>query len=112
MTKCNTRTIDFSTCKSRLVQAYFSGGDITSDGGVVLLREIDRRLKLTESIAHRFTDRRKKKQVRHDHLSLIRQRVYGICLGLYAECRKKFHDAVDTVFTTPSRYYIQRLRLL
>ena len=81
MTKCTIKQIDFTTCKRRLVQADFSGGDITSDGGVVLLREMDRRLKLTESIAHRFSDPRRKKQVRHDYLSLIRQRVYGICLG-------------------------------
>lgn len=81
MTKCNTESIDFTTCKSRLVQADFTGGDITSDGGVVLLREIDRRLKLTASIARRFSDARRKKQIKHDHLSLIRQRVYALCLG-------------------------------
>jgi len=81
MTKCTTKPIDFTTCKSRLVQADFTGGDITSDGGVVLLREIDRRLKLTASIARRFSDARRKKQIRHDHLSLIRQRVYALCLG-------------------------------
>lgn len=81
MTKCNTRSIDFTTCKRRLVQAEFTGGDITSDGGAVFLREIDRRLRLTKSIANIFTDNRRKKQIRHDYLSLLRQRVYAICLG-------------------------------
>ena len=35
MTKCTTSTISFSSCKSRKVQADFSGGEITSDGGVL-----------------------------------------------------------------------------
>jgi len=81
MTKCTIDRIDLTSCKRRLVQAEFTGGDITSDGGAVLLREMDRRLKLTSAVAARFTDRRRKKQVRHDYHSLLQQRVYGICLG-------------------------------
>jgi hypothetical protein len=81
MTNCTIDRIDLTSCKRRLVQAEFSGGDITSDGGGVILRELDRRLQLTSSIADRFQDKRRKKQIRHDYLSLLRQRVYGICLG-------------------------------
>lgn len=81
MTKCNISQIDFTTCKSRLVQAEFSGGDITSDGGVVLLREIDRRLKLTSDIDRGVSDERSKNMILHDYLSMLRQRVYGLCLG-------------------------------
>jgi hypothetical protein len=81
VTKCITKPIDFTTCKRRLVQADFTGGDITSDGGAVLLREMDRRLQLTTAIANRFSDNRRKKQIKHDYLSLLRQRVYAICLG-------------------------------
>jgi len=81
MTKHTTNPIDFSTCKRRLVQADFSGEYITSNGGVVLIKEIDNRLKLTESIAPLLSDKRNKRKVHHDYLSLIRQRVYGICLG-------------------------------
>jgi hypothetical protein len=75
VTKCNTIPIPFTTCKRRLVQASFSGGDITSDGGSVLLREMDRRLKLTSSLAQMLEDGRDKKKVQHDYLSLLRQRV-------------------------------------
>mgnify|MGYP002064402249 CR=1 FL=1 len=81
MTKCTTLPIDFTTCKRRLVQADFSDGDITSDGGAVLLREMYSRLELTGSIAQHLPDNRRKKQVRHDYLSLLRQRVYAMCLG-------------------------------
>ncbi len=81
MTNCNTVPIRFSSCKRRLVQASFSGGDITSDGGSVLLREMDRQLNLSSSVARVLEDSRDKKKVQHDQLSLLRQRVYGICLG-------------------------------
>ncbi len=81
MTKCNTIPIPFTTCKRRLVQASFSGGNITSDGGSVLLREMDRRLNLTSSLARILKDTRDQKKVQHDYLCLLRQRVYGICLG-------------------------------
>ncbi|WP_370459578.1 transposase [Desulfopila sp. IMCC35006] len=81
MTKCTTRPMDFTNCKQRLVQTDFTGGDITSDGGAVLLREMDRRLQLTDDIARSLSDHRRKKQIRHDPASLLRQRVYAICLG-------------------------------
>lgn len=62
MTKCNTYPISLSSCKRRLVQASFSGGDTTSDGGSVLLREMDRHLNLTPSVARVLEDNRDKKK--------------------------------------------------
>ena len=56
MTKRNLKSIDFTSCKRRYVQADFTGGDITSDGGAVILMEMDRRLQLTAAIAKRFSD--------------------------------------------------------
>ena len=44
MTDCNLEPIRFPSCKGRLVEASFSGGAITSDGGAVLLRQTDRML--------------------------------------------------------------------
>jgi hypothetical protein len=93
MTKRNTKSIDFTSCKRRLVQADFTGGDITSDGGAVILREMDRCLHLTTAIAKRFSDTRRKKQIKHDYLSQLRQRVYGICLG-YEDLND--HDSLRT----------------
>ena len=81
MTNCTTKQVEFTACKRRHVQADFSGGDISSDGGVVLLREMDRRLGLSGAIASCLSDFRNKKQIRHDQQSMLRQRVYGICQG-------------------------------
>ena len=99
MTKCTIDRIDLTSCKRRLVQAEFTGGDITSDGGAVLLREMDRRLQLTSAVADRFTDRRRKKQVRHDYHSLLQQRVYGICLG-YEDLNDHEHLRTDPLLQT------------
>ncbi len=81
MTKRTTPQINFASGKRRHIQADFTGGDITSDGEVLLLRDMDRRLGLTETISNRFSDTRKRSRIRHDYLSLLRQRVYAICLG-------------------------------
>ncbi len=42
---------------------------------------MDRQLQLTSSLARTLVDNREQKKVKHDYLSLLRQRVYGICLG-------------------------------
>lgn len=81
MTNCIKETIEFPKLKTRVIESEFTGGDITSDGGVLLLREADRVLKLTERIAAVLGDSRRQKSCAHDVLSLIRQRVYAIALG-------------------------------
>ena len=63
MTNCTQESFEFPALKRRKVEAEFSGGDITSDGGVLLLREVDRRLGLMKAIS----------QVLHDP----REAVYG-----------------------------------
>ena len=81
MTDCIQEPLPFPRCKGRRVEARFSGGDITSNGGVLLLREADRRLGLTERVAKALTDPRRQASCVHDALSIVRQRVYGLALG-------------------------------
>ena len=80
MTVCNTR-IGFSRVKRRVVEAEFKGGAVTSDGGILLVKEADRFLGLTEEIARYLEDFRRKKSCDHSVLSMLRQRIYGIALG-------------------------------
>ncbi len=63
------------------MEASFSGGAITSDGGAVLLRQADRMLGLTERAARALTDTRRKASCRHSLLTMVRQRVYALTLG-------------------------------
>jgi hypothetical protein len=50
VTDCTQTSFEFPDLKRRKVQAEFSGGEITSDGGVLLLRQIDRRLGLLKAV--------------------------------------------------------------
>lgn len=81
MTERYHNPVQFSSCKRRQVVADFSGGDITSNGGVVLLRELDRRLKLTESVNRCIADPRRKGACEHSQLALLKQRIYALALG-------------------------------
>ena len=81
MTDCNTKQIIFSSLGRKKVQADFNGGNITSDAGALLLREADKRLKLTETLADCFEDQRDPNKIDHSILEMLRQRVYAIALG-------------------------------
>ena len=81
MTNCTQESFQFPVCNRRRVEANFQGGDITSDGGVLLLQQVDRRLGLTEALARALDDPRRQASCEHDGLSLLRQRVYALALG-------------------------------
>jgi hypothetical protein len=81
VTDCTAKSIEFPACKRRKVEAQFNGGDVTSDGGVMLLRQADRRLKLSERMAVHLNDWRRQKSCQHALADLLRQRLYGLALG-------------------------------
>lgn len=81
MTKCTQQSFEFPGVKRRVVEANFGGGEITSDGGVLLLREVDRQLGLSEAIATVVHDPRRQASCQHEAVSLLRQRLYGLALG-------------------------------
>jgi hypothetical protein len=63
------------------VEADFTGGHLSSDGGVLLLREMDRHLGLCDKLARCFSDARHPDFVEHALPVMIRQRVLGLALG-------------------------------
>lgn len=65
--------------------AQFDQPHGSSDGGAVLLKACDERLRLTERLAACFRDERQPGKVMHALLDLIRQRVFAIACG-YADC--------------------------
>lgn len=71
----------FPPLKGKKVEVNFKGGHVSSEGGALLLREIDNQLDLTKEAANFIEDPRDPKKITHTLLTLIRQRVYGIALG-------------------------------
>ena len=81
MTECNQLSFGFSRCKGRKVVADFEGGDISQEGGLLLLREVDGQLGLLEEAARILPDERVAGRVTHDQRSMIKQRVFAIAQG-------------------------------
>lgn len=81
MTNCTTDSATFAPLNSKKVECNFTGGKITSDGGILLIREIDTKIRLTEKIAKFIPDHRNQSYTTHSILQMIRQRVYGLALG-------------------------------
>ena len=80
-TECNATQLEFQGLGRRRVQAAFDGGHLSSDGGALLLRAVDERLRVTERLAQCFTDHRDQALIEHQALELLRQRIQGLALG-------------------------------
>lgn len=73
--------MNFPLLPKKPVAVSFTGGPLSSDGGVLLLSHLDRSLRLTERVAAQITDWRKNGRVHHSLLDLVRQRVYQLACG-------------------------------
>jgi len=80
-TECMPDPLAFHPHGRREVVGAFDGGRISSDGGGLLLREVDERLGLLARLTACFTDHRNANSVEHDLHALVAQRVYGLALG-------------------------------
>jgi len=63
------------------VVAAFDGGTLTSDGGLLLLSEVERRRGILRQFAACFQDQRNPDYVEHRLRGVIRQRVFGLALA-------------------------------
>ena len=80
-TDCKDQPLLFQDLGPRKVVADFSGGTLSSDGGVLLLRQIDRGLGVSRNLAGCFHDLRDARFVDHELQQLLAQRLYGLALG-------------------------------
>lgn len=97
--ECYPPKIEFPRTKRRLVEASFDGGNVSGDAGALLLRKVDDRINLMSSVARVLADKRRLNSCDHSLIELMRQRVYGLCLG-YNDLND--HDALrhDVVLQT------------
>src|SRR5437879_1447586 len=82
--------LDFPLLSRKPVHVDFSGGRLSSDGGLVLLAHLAQRLRLCERVAACITDPRLPERVQHPLQALIQQRVYQMAAG--------YEDAHDATF--------------
>jgi hypothetical protein len=75
------KSIKFSPQGKHIVEGCFDGGNMTSDAGVMLLSETDRKLGLTQAAARHIADPRDPLRITHGVRDMLRQRIYGLALG-------------------------------
>ena len=80
-TECNQFVFGFHPLKQRDIRAQFDGGAITTEGGGLLLREVEKRIGIVRQFAACFRDYRKPDLIEHTVEELVAQRVYGLALG-------------------------------
>ena len=81
MAKDNKKKITLSSCKGKRVEAQFTDDMVTSDGGVLLLREIDQQLNLSMQIAQVIPEYRDISRIEHSREAMVNQRIVGLALG-------------------------------
>jgi hypothetical protein len=93
MTDCTQELFHFPSFDRRKIEASFTGGDVSGDGGIFLLRQADRLLGLTAALDRVLPDPRHPLFIVHRQVDLLRQRIFGLALG--------YEDLND--HTTPRR---------
>jgi len=80
-TECTQKEFGFHPLKHREIRAQFDDGAITSEGGGLLLREVEKRIGIVRQFAACFRDYRNPDLIEHTVEELVAQRVYGLALG-------------------------------
>jgi hypothetical protein len=80
-TECIQKSFRFHPLKNREIRAQFDGGAITTEGGGLLLREVEKRTGIVRQFASCFRDYRHADLVEHTVEELVAQRIYALALG-------------------------------
>lgn len=80
-TECGTSQLEFQGARGKRVEARFDAGRTSSDGGLLLLRELEKRRGIVARFARCFTDHRRPELIEHSVEELLLQRVLGIVVG-------------------------------
>ncbi|MEO1560650.1 MAG: IS1380 family transposase [Cyanobacteria bacterium J06632_19] len=78
---CIPEQFIFEQVKSCPVIVNFKAEPVTSDAGLTLIAELDRKREITSRLARCFKDYREPNKVLHPINSLVAQRIYGLIMG-------------------------------
>jgi hypothetical protein len=99
---CIPEQFRFGLVKSCPVVVNFQGKPVTSDAGLTLIAELDRRREITSRLAACFKDYREPNKILHPVHSLIAQRIYGLIMG-YEDINDHETLRDDPIFTLAVR---------
>jgi hypothetical protein len=74
-------SLQFASISGKRVTADFTGGDVTSDVGVLAMREISNKIGIIEQLGHAIHDERHQSYVKHEIIELLTQRIFQIICG-------------------------------
>ncbi len=97
-TVCHKNEI-FSNYWKKIISFNFNGGNIGSDGGVILVEKAIKRLGIVEKIVERIDDYRDQSKVIHSYNDLIHQRLTQLALG-YEDCNDSNYLRKDPLLKT------------
>jgi hypothetical protein len=80
-TECTPKSYAFGQLKGRPILTDFKGARMTPNGGLILISELDRQLRLSQRLSDCFTDQRDQRYVTHSLKDLVTQRLYGLVQG-------------------------------
>lgn len=81
MPNCTKELFQYQSFDRRKIEASFTGGDVSSDGGVIAVSQADHLIGLTSSLNQAMKDPRDPSLITHDQKDLLKQRIYGLTLG-------------------------------
>lgn len=95
----NSEQLEFESLKRHKVEVHFDEPQVTSDSGLILLRELEHSLNISSKIAGCITDPRHQSYVEHSLAELTKQRILQICQG-YEDADDCDHFRLDPAFLT------------
>jgi len=98
LTECIPDKLSFVRVKGTKVIAKIKGGTLRSDGGLILVAELDKKRQITTRFASCFTDYRRQGDVEDSVTDLVAQRIYGLIQG-YEDLNDHERRRDDRVFT-------------
>jgi hypothetical protein len=81
MKDCTKQLLLFKGISNKKIEADFNGGEVSSDAGLLFLREVEDRISLIRKMTYSLRDRRHPGYVKHELLELFKQRVFQIACG-------------------------------
>src|SRR5258708_33657354 len=96
MTECKEQRWLFQELGKRKVEVDFGGGYLSSDGGGLILRELERHSSLLRDFSDCFLDHRDPRYIEHSVQELVSQRIHGLVLG-YEDLNDHEHLRLDPI---------------